>query len=102
MRLQRVELMGRDPVEDLIKGRVDRSATSALDAESERLVQAALAALAGDRTTLVIAHRLSTIQARRRIVVMEAGRVVDTGTTERSWPGAGFTGSYMMQFAARA
>jgi hypothetical protein len=55
--------MGRDPVEDLIKGRVDRSATSALDAESERLVQAALAALAGDRTTLVIAHRLSTIQA---------------------------------------
>jgi subfamily B ATP-binding cassette protein MsbA len=54
--------------------------TSALDAESERLVQAALAALAGDRTTLVIAHRLSTIQAADRIVVMEAGRVVDTGT----------------------
>ncbi|GJD99113.1 ABC transporter ATP-binding protein [Methylobacterium isbiliense] len=54
-------------------------ATSALDAESERLVQAALTRLMRGRTTLVIAHRLSTVREADRIVVMEAGRVVETG-----------------------
>jgi ATP-binding cassette, subfamily B, bacterial MsbA len=54
--------------------------TSALDAQSERLVQEALDRLAEGRTTLVIAHRLSTIRAADRIVVMEAGRVVEQGT----------------------
>ncbi|MEY8878661.1 MAG: ABC transporter ATP-binding protein, partial [Leptothrix sp. (in: b-proteobacteria)] len=55
-------------------------ATSALDAESERMVQAALEAAMADRTTLVIAHRLATVQRADRIVVLEDGRIVDTGT----------------------
>ncbi len=55
-------------------------ATSALDAESERMVQAALEAAMKDRTTMVIAHRLATVLRADRIVVMEAGRIVDTGT----------------------
>ncbi|MEL0212202.1 MAG: ATP-binding cassette domain-containing protein, partial [Novosphingobium sp.] len=55
-------------------------ATSALDAESERLVQEALDRLMQDRTTLVIAHRLATIRAADRIVVMDAGRIVEQGT----------------------
>lgn len=55
-------------------------ATSALDAESERLVQHALEAAMVGRTTLVIAHRLATVQRATRIVVMEHGRIVETGT----------------------
>ncbi|MEH3047174.1 ABC transporter transmembrane domain-containing protein [Sphingomonas adhaesiva] len=54
-------------------------ATSALDAESERLVQDALDRLMTDRTTIVIAHRLATVRAADRIVVMDAGRVVEEG-----------------------
>jgi len=55
-------------------------ATSALDNESERRIQAALATLKRDRTTLVIAHRLSTIEQADLIVVMHEGRVVESGT----------------------
>ncbi len=55
-------------------------ATSALDAESERLVQAALTGLMENRTTLVIAHRLATVQKADRIIVIDAGRIVETGT----------------------
>ena len=54
-------------------------ATSALDAASERLVQTALEDLSRGRTTLVIAHRLSTVRQADKIVVIEAGRVVEEG-----------------------
>jgi ATP-binding cassette subfamily B protein len=55
-------------------------ATSALDAESERRVQAALEAAMAGRTTLVIAHRLATVLRADRIVVLDAGRIVDVGS----------------------
>jgi ATP-binding cassette subfamily B protein len=57
-------------------------ATSALDAESEILVQQGLAAAMHGRTTLVIAHRLATVQKVDRIVVLDGGRIVETGTPE--------------------
>ena len=55
-------------------------ATSALDAESERIVQDALDRLMYGRTTLIVAHRLATVLNADRIVVMDQGRVVETGT----------------------
>ena len=55
-------------------------ATSALDAESEQLVQQALDRLMQNRTTLVIAHRLATVRGADRIVVLDHGRMVETGT----------------------
>ncbi len=55
-------------------------ATSALDAESERAVQHALTLLASSRTTLVVAHRLATVRRADRIIVLDKGRVVATGT----------------------
>ena len=57
-------------------------ATSALDAETERRLQAALAAATGGRTTFVIAHRLATIRHATRILVFDAGRIVESGTFE--------------------
>lgn len=55
-------------------------ATSALDSQTEREIQSALEALAVGRTTLVIAHRLGTIRDADRIVVMDQGRIIETGT----------------------
>ena len=51
-----------------------------MDAESEHLVQEALERLMEGRTTLVIAHRLSTVRDADRVVVLDAGRIVEQGT----------------------
>src|SRR5207248_9445288 len=56
--------------------------TSAVDAETERLIRAALVELMRGRTTFVIAHRLSTVRAADLILVLQRGRLVDTGTHE--------------------
>lgn len=75
-------------------------ATSALDAESERLVQRAIANLVRNRTTIVIAHRLSTVRRADMIVVMEAGRIIETGThTELLARGGQYRKLYELQFA---
>ena len=55
-------------------------ATSALDLESEAIIQEALDVLSKDRTTLIVAHRLSTITHADKIVVMQNGQIVETGT----------------------
>jgi subfamily B ATP-binding cassette protein MsbA len=55
-------------------------ATSALDTEAERHIQAALAQLMRNRTTFVIAHRLSTVEQADRIIVLDAGRIAESGT----------------------
>jgi ATP-binding cassette subfamily B protein len=77
-------------------------ATSALDAESERMVQAALESAMKDRTTLVIAHRLSTVQRADRIVVLEAGEIVEMGThAQLSAAGGLYARLAAMQFQAQ-
>jgi subfamily B ATP-binding cassette protein MsbA len=75
-------------------------ATSALDSESERLVQEALYNLMQHCTTLVIAHRLSTVRQADRIVVLEAGRIVESGNHETLLEFSGvYRKLYDLQFA---
>lgn len=78
-------------------------ATSALDAESESLVQKALDSLMQGRTTLVIAHRLATVLKADRIVVMDGGRIVETGThAELTAAGGLYAKLADLQFGATA
>ena len=75
-------------------------ATSALDSESELLVQKALANLMQTKTSIVIAHRLSTIRRADKIVVMERGRIVESGThSELIERGGRYRRLYELQFA---
>ncbi|MBA2645246.1 MAG: ABC transporter ATP-binding protein [Pyrinomonadaceae bacterium] len=75
-------------------------ATSALDAESEKLVQQALASLTRGRTTVVIAHRLSTVRRADMIVVIERGRIVETGKHAELLAASGtYRRLYELQFA---
>ncbi|MGH2414070.1 MAG: ATP-binding cassette domain-containing protein, partial [Microcystaceae cyanobacterium] len=57
-------------------------ATSSLDYESERAIQLAMRSILGTRTTLIIAHRLSTVREADKIVVLDAGRIVEVGSHE--------------------
>jgi ATP-binding cassette subfamily B protein len=57
-------------------------ATASIDVESERLVQAGLKTLLHGRTTFIIAHRLSTVKQADRIIVLENGRLTESGTHE--------------------
>jgi ATP-binding cassette subfamily B protein len=76
--------------------------TAALDSESELMVQRALDALRMSRTTLVIAHRLQTVIAANRILVMEAGRIVETGRHDELVARRGrYHTLYQMQFSER-
>jgi subfamily B ATP-binding cassette protein MsbA len=75
-------------------------ATSALDAESELLVQKALANLMKNKTAIVIAHRLSTVRKANKIVVMEKGRIIETGTHHELLEKSGkYKRLYELQFA---
>jgi subfamily B ATP-binding cassette protein MsbA len=77
-------------------------ATSSLDSESEHLVQEALANLMANRTAIVIAHRLSTVQRAAVIVVLERGRIVESGRHEDllARPGGAYAKLYAMQLVA--
>lgn len=77
-------------------------ATSQLDTESEKLVQEAINRLMAHRTVFVIAHRLSTVEHADKIVVLEAGRIVETGTHSELLEKSGvYNRLYELQFGSR-
>ena len=77
-------------------------ATSSLDSKSEQYIQKAVEAMRAGRTTLVIAHRLSTIEGADRIIVMDRGRIMDTGTHAELIVRNGlYAGLYRFQFSRR-
>jgi subfamily B ATP-binding cassette protein MsbA len=77
-------------------------ATSALDSESERKIQEALERLMVGRTTIVIAHRLSTIERANRIMMMEKGRIVESGSHPDLLAKSGlYAHLHRLQFVAR-
>ena len=78
-------------------------ATSSLDAESERLVQEALANLMRNRTSFVIAHRLSTVRRADAIIVLERGRIVEIGRHDEllASPGGVYAKLYALQLFDR-
>jgi len=78
-------------------------ATSALDTESERFIQTSLEQLMKNRTTLVIAHRLSTIENADKIVVLDAGKIVETGNHQQLLENNGhYAALHRMQFENQA
>ena len=75
-------------------------ATSSLDTKSERRIQEALDRLMADRTTLVIAHRLSTVEKADLIIVLDGGRIAESGTHAELLAGNGlYAALYRMQFS---
>jgi subfamily B ATP-binding cassette protein MsbA len=75
-------------------------ATSSLDTQSERHIQDALSHLMRDRTTLVIAHRLSTVESADRIIVLDKGQIVESGTHRELLKHNGlYANLYRMQFS---
>ena len=78
-------------------------ATSALDSKSERAIQEALAEVVKHRTTLVIAHRLSTIENADQVIVLEKGRVIESGTHEELLRrGTAYARLYQTQFVSES
>jgi len=78
-------------------------ATSALDSTSERAIQRALNEVMKHRTTIVIAHRLSTIENADQVFVLEAGRVIESGTHQALLDRQGaYATLYQTQFGAQA
>jgi subfamily B ATP-binding cassette protein MsbA len=77
-------------------------ATSSLDTSSEMMVQRAIENLMGNRTTFVIAHRLSTIKRADRILVLDKGRILDSGTHEELYSRGGlYKNLYDLQFSGQ-
>ena len=76
-------------------------ATSQIDVESERLIHQVLEKFTRGRTTLMITHRPSTLQLASRIVVMDAGRIVDSGTFRELADGANFSGDWRIWIYAK-